>query len=152
MKRNLLLACGFVLLVSFSINPIFAQTPTSPAPPTRAAQAKTPRDPDAPRKPRGPIFRANKEQIAQALGILRARTYYAGADTTKLTPEFRAALKQYQTAEIIKPTGTLNRQTLERMSIALTEKQQAMPIVAMQAPMQPTPADAPMQPTPPKRP
>ena len=38
----------------------------------------------------------------------------------------RDGLKKYQEAEGIKVTGTLNRATLEKMSITLTEKQRAM--------------------------
>jgi len=38
----------------------------------------------------------------------------------------REGLKKYQTAESIKVTGTLNRLTLEKMGITLTDKQKAM--------------------------
>jgi peptidoglycan hydrolase-like protein with peptidoglycan-binding domain len=75
---------------------------------------------------RGPIFRANKEQIKQAQTILKQRGFYAGEQTGKLNDETRAGLKKYQAAENIKVTGTLNRITLEKMSITLTDKQKAM--------------------------
>jgi peptidoglycan hydrolase-like protein with peptidoglycan-binding domain len=75
---------------------------------------------------RGPVFRATKDQIKQAQTVLRGRSLYAGEVTGKLDAETRAALRKYQEAEGIKVTGTLNRLTLERMSIALTEKQKAM--------------------------
>jgi peptidoglycan hydrolase-like protein with peptidoglycan-binding domain len=39
----------------------------------------------------------------------------------------RAALKSYQKDNGLKITGTLNRETLEKMGIALTEKQMATP-------------------------
>jgi peptidoglycan hydrolase-like protein with peptidoglycan-binding domain len=78
-------------------------------------------------KKRGPVFRATKDQIKQAQGILRQRGLYSGQDTGKLDPETRTGLRRYQEAEGIKVTGTLNRLTLEKMSITLTEKQQAMP-------------------------
>lgn len=77
-------------------------------------------------KKRGPIFRANKEQIKQAQAILKQKGFYAGEQTGKLTDETRAGLRKYQAAENIKVTGTLNRVTLEKMSITLTEKQKAM--------------------------
>lgn len=35
----------------------------------------------------------------------------------------RAGLKKYQEAESLKVTGTLNKATLERMNIALTDRQ-----------------------------
>jgi peptidoglycan hydrolase-like protein with peptidoglycan-binding domain len=77
-------------------------------------------------KKRGPIFRANKEQIKQAQTILKQKGFYAGEQTGKLSDETRAGLKKYQAAENIKVTGTLNRVTLEKMSITLTDKQKAM--------------------------
>lgn len=79
-------------------------------------------------KKRGPVFRATKEQIKQAQGILRQRGFYGGQDTGKLDTDTRTGLRKYQEAEGIKVTGTLNRLTLEKMNIALTEKQQAMPV------------------------
>lgn len=76
--------------------------------------------------PRKPVFRANKEQVKQAQKILRDRSFYAGEKTGKLDDPTRAGLKLYQAAESLKVTGTLNKATLEKMSIVLTEKQRAM--------------------------
>jgi len=81
--------------------------------------------PKAPRK-RGPVFRANKDQINQAQDILKTRGFYAGEQTGKLDSDTRAGLKKYQAAEGLKTTGTLNKVTLEKMAITLTEKQKAM--------------------------
>ena len=78
-------------------------------------------------KKRGPVFRATKEQIKQAQGILRQRGFYGGQDTGKLDTDTRTGLRKYQEAEGIKVTGTLNRLTLQKMNITLTDKQQAMP-------------------------
>lgn len=77
-------------------------------------------------KKRGPVFRANKEQIKQAQAILKQRGFYSGEETGKLDPDTRAGLKKYQAAEQLKVTGTLNKVTLEKMNIVLTEKQKAM--------------------------
>ena len=77
-------------------------------------------------KKRGPVFRANKEQVNQAQVILKARGFYSGGTTGKLDEATRAGLKEYQKAEGLKVTGTLNRLTLEKMSIDLTDKQKAM--------------------------
>ena len=75
---------------------------------------------------RKPIFRASKDQIKQAQAILKQRSFYNGEETGKLDPDTRAGLKKYQTAESLKPTGTLNKSTLVKMGIALTEKQRLM--------------------------
>src|ERR1044071_3508560 len=75
---------------------------------------------------RGPIFRATKEQINQAQAILKERGFYAGEQLGKLDNATRDGLRKYQQAEGLKVTGTLNKVTLEKMNIALTEKQKSM--------------------------
>jgi peptidoglycan hydrolase-like protein with peptidoglycan-binding domain len=75
---------------------------------------------------RGPIFRANKEQINHAQAILKERGFYAGEQLGKLDDATRDGLRKYQQAEGLKVTGTLNKATLEKMNIALTEKQKSM--------------------------
>ena len=75
---------------------------------------------------RGPIFRATKDQIMQAQAILKQRNFYSGEQTGKLNDPTRAGLKEYQKAESLKVTGTLNKVTLEKMGIALTDKQKTM--------------------------
>ena len=75
---------------------------------------------------RGPIFRANKDQINQAQAILKSRGFYSGEQIGKLDDATREGLRKYQQAEGLKVTGTLNKVTLEKMNIALTEKQKSM--------------------------
>jgi peptidoglycan hydrolase-like protein with peptidoglycan-binding domain len=75
---------------------------------------------------RGPIFRATKEQINQAQALLKARGFYAGEQLGKLDDATREGLRKYQQAEGLKVTGTLNKVTLEKMNITLTDKQKAM--------------------------
>ncbi len=75
---------------------------------------------------RGPVFRATKDQIMQAQAILKQRSFYGGEQTGKLDDDTRAGLKKYQEAEGLKVTGTLNKITLEKMSVPLTDKQKAM--------------------------
>jgi peptidoglycan hydrolase-like protein with peptidoglycan-binding domain len=75
---------------------------------------------------RGPIFRATKEQINQAQATLKERGFYAGEQLGKLDDATREGLRKYQLAEGLKVTGTLNKVTLEKMKIALTEKQKTM--------------------------
>jgi peptidoglycan hydrolase-like protein with peptidoglycan-binding domain len=80
----------------------------------------------APKPPRKPIFRATKDQIKQAQKILKDRGFYSGEETGKLDDDTRAGLKKYQAAESLKVTGTLNKVTLEKMGITLTDKQKTM--------------------------
>jgi peptidoglycan hydrolase-like protein with peptidoglycan-binding domain len=75
---------------------------------------------------RGPIFRATADQVKQAQAILKQRSFYGGDETGKLDPDTRTGLKKYQEAEGLKVTGTLNKVTLEKMGIALTDKQKTM--------------------------
>jgi len=75
---------------------------------------------------RGPVFRATKEQINQAQALLKTRGFYAGEPLGKLDDATREGLRKYQQAEGLRVTGTLNKVTLEKMNIALTDKQKAM--------------------------
>jgi peptidoglycan hydrolase-like protein with peptidoglycan-binding domain len=75
---------------------------------------------------RGPVFRATKEQINQAQALLKSRGFYSGEQIGKLDDATREGLRKYQQAEGLKITGTLNKITLEKMNIALTEKQKSM--------------------------
>ena len=84
-----------------------------------------PRKSSAARK-RGPIFRATADQVKQAQAILKQRGLYGGEQIGKLNKDTRASLKKYQQAEGLKITGTLNKITLEKMGIALTDKQKTM--------------------------
>ena len=79
-----------------------------------------------PKAPRKPIFRASKDQIKQAQKILKDRGFYAGEETGKLDADTRAGLKKYQAAEGLKVTGTLNKVTLEKFGVPLTDKQKVM--------------------------
>jgi len=75
---------------------------------------------------RGPVFRATSDQIKQAQALLKQRNFYSGDQTGKLSSETRAGLKDYQKAEGLKVTGTLNKTTLMKMGIELTDKQKTM--------------------------
>lgn len=107
-----------VLAVLFASSLAFATQNTNSSPNSGTAAAA--------KKKRGPVFRASKDQVKQAQGILRDRGFYTGEQSGKLDTDTRAGLKKYQTAETIKVTGTLNRVTLEKMGIALTDKQKTM--------------------------
>ncbi len=77
-------------------------------------------------KTRGPIFRATADQVKQAQGILKERGFYGGEKTGKLDDQSREGLRKYQQAEGVKITGTLNKVTLVKMGIPLTDKQKTM--------------------------
>ena len=75
---------------------------------------------------RGPVFRANKDQITEVQTKLKTGSLYSGEATGKLDDPTREAIRKWQAANGVKVTGTLNKETLEKMGIELTDKQQAM--------------------------
>lgn len=116
MKRLPLIALSLILVCAV----------TAASQNSNSSSSQTPSTTNAKSKKRGPVFRATAEQIKQAQALLKQRSFYAGEETGKLTPETRASLKLYQGAEGLKVTGTLNKSTLEKMGIALTERQKTM--------------------------
>lgn len=74
----------------------------------------------------GPVFRATKDQIMEAQKMLKEKSMYSGEQTGKLDDATRDGLKKFQTTSGIKVTGTLNKETLEKMGIVLTDKQKEM--------------------------
>ena len=112
MKKLLTLTVLLLCVLSVGVH---AQESTSTSNKTGTKQTK-----------RGPVFRATKDQINQAQGILKSRGFYSGEQVGKLDDATRDGLRKYQQAEGLKVTGTLNKLTLEKMNIALTEKQKTM--------------------------
>lgn len=86
-----------------------------------AAQSGT-ADAGRPSGARGPSFRANKEQVAKAQRNLSL------AETGKMDDATRTALRSYQSQNGLRPNGKLNRATLEKMGIALTDAQKSIPV------------------------
>ena len=82
--------------------------------------ATTDKENSGEKKKRGPVFKATKDQVNQAQKMLKV------SGTGKLDDPTREALKTYQQANGVKSTGTLNKITLEKMGIALTDKQKEM--------------------------
>jgi peptidoglycan hydrolase-like protein with peptidoglycan-binding domain len=99
----------FVAVLFLSLA-VFAQDTTKPIENTEM-KAKKP-----------PVFRANKEQVKQAQKMLKVE------ETGKLDDTSREAIKTFQSANGLKDTGTLNRATLEKMKIELTDKQKEIPV------------------------
>ena len=113
MKRILTLTLSILCLLTMANSAVMAQNSTST---TRSATAKK----------RGPVFKATKDQINQAQGLLKSRGFYNGEQIGKLDDATREGLRRYQQAEGLRVTGTLNKITLEKMNIPLTEKQKSM--------------------------
>ena len=111
MKKILAVSLSLLTFLSFAVMGQKSTTTTGAS----AASSK-----------RGPIFRATKEQIKQAQSILKSRGFYSGDTTAKLDDATRDGLREYQRAEGLKVTGTMNKVTLQKMGIELTDKQKAM--------------------------
>jgi hypothetical protein len=112
MKRILTLT---LLVFCVFTTPTLAQDSTSTTKSTAKQSTK-----------RGPVFRATKDHNNQAQSLLKSRGFYAGEQIGKLDDATREALRKYQQAEGLKITGTLNKLTLEKMNIQLTDKQKQM--------------------------
>lgn len=107
--KKIILIIAVSMLFGISIN---AQT--TPSAGTTTATAET--------KSKKKVFRANKDQIMQAQKMLKV------AETGKMDADTKAAVKTYQGENGLRKSGSLNRATLEKMSIALTDAQKEIPI------------------------
>lgn len=115
----------FLFVCLLSAAAVFAQNQTS-----STASAGSSRSERSDSASRGPVFRATKEQVVAAQNFLKSRGVYTGDASGKLDPDTRASIKSYQKENGLAATGTLNRATLEKMGIALNDKQKAIPIPA----------------------
>lgn len=114
MKRALVLLFVIAALAAIS----YSQAATAGQPPSSASTSQGKRA----------VFRPTQDQIAQAQGLLKGRDLYAGGISGKYNPETRAAIREFQKANGLKSTGNLNRATLEKLRIELTESQMAIPV------------------------
>lgn len=73
-------------------------------------------------------FRPSKDQIEIAQTKLKTAGLYIGDADGKYNKELRAAIRNYQSANGLKRKGSLNRATLEKMEIELTESQMETPV------------------------
>jgi peptidoglycan hydrolase-like protein with peptidoglycan-binding domain len=112
------LVCISLILIALTASALAQATSTTPstAPQTSAEE-----------KPKRVIFRATKDQITQVQTMLKQKGMYGGEATGKLDDDTRASIKSWQKENGLKATGTLNRATLEKMGIELTERQKAIP-------------------------
>ena len=100
---------------------LYAQGSYKPAG-TAAAETKTS---DA---KKAPIFRPTKDQIKQVQQILKDKKLYTAEASGKYDDDTRAGIKSFQKDSGLKQTGTLNRATLEKFGVELTEAQKAIPV------------------------
>jgi peptidoglycan hydrolase-like protein with peptidoglycan-binding domain len=101
--------------------------PTQPKTITISEVQKAPTAPVKTEK-RGPMFRPTKDQIKQVQAMLKGKTLYTGEATGSYNDETRTAIKTFQKENGLKQTGTLNRATLEKMGIELTDSQKEIPV------------------------
>ncbi|MBK9527737.1 MAG: peptidoglycan-binding protein [Acidobacteria bacterium] len=111
----------FLLLVSISL--LFATAIFGQA----TAETASPKATPAPAK-KPATFRSTKSQVIEAQTLLKAKKLYNGEATGTSNAEWKASVKTYQGENGLAKTGSLNRATLEKMEIKLTEKQSEIPV------------------------
>ena len=77
---------------------------------------------------RGPVFRPTKDQIKQVQQILIDKKLYSGDASGTYNDPTRTGIKSFQKDNGLKQTGTLNRATLEKFGVTLTDAQKAIPV------------------------
>ena len=122
-----LLTCGSLIAQSTTPAPAASPRPASSTITVAEAKNSASAKPAEPSK-RGPVFRPTKDQIKQVQAMLKEKSLYKGEATGTYNDETRTAIKSFQKDNGLKQTGTLNRATLEKMNIALTESQKAIPV------------------------
>lgn len=116
MFKKLLLILSLVLFPTLMIA---AQgTSASPAPAKADELAKKPA-----------IFRPTKDQIEQVQTMLKEKKLYSGEASGKYNDETRMGIKSFQKDNGLTQTGTLNRATLEKFGVTLTDSQKASPVL-----------------------
>lgn len=114
--HRLLVSVFSILLVATGVA---AQTADTPAAKTASAE-----------KPKKVTHSPTKEQITEAQTKLKTAGTYSGEASGTTNADFRAAVKTYQGSNGLRRSGSLNRATLEKMGIALTDTQKTIPIPA----------------------
>ena len=115
MLKKLLLILPLLLICSGST--LAQGTATETAPAKTAEPAKKPA-----------VFRSTKGQVSEAQTLLKTKKFYDGEATGVTSAEWKAAVKKYQGENGLAKTGSLNRATLEKMGIKLTDKQKEIPV------------------------
>jgi peptidoglycan hydrolase-like protein with peptidoglycan-binding domain len=111
MFKNVLLLVSISLLMAVGI---FAQNSTGAA--TAATTASKPAR-----------FTPTKDQIMQGQKLLKDKKLYDGEASGVYTDPTRAAIRAYQKDNGLTVSGNFNQATLEKMNIALTDRQKGVP-------------------------
>lgn len=78
---------------------------------------------------RPPVFRPTKDQIKQVQTLLKEKSLYKGEASGTYNDSTRAGIKGFQKDNGLTQTGTLNRATLEKFGVELTETQKKIPVL-----------------------
>lgn len=106
----------FILIAAFLFGvPINAQTETTTGAKASDTQTKSPE------KSKKQTFRSTKEQVMQAQKMLKV------TESGKMDKDTKAAVKFFQGENSLRKSGSLNRATLEKMNIVLTDRQKEIP-------------------------
>ncbi|MBP6214227.1 MAG: peptidoglycan-binding protein [Pyrinomonadaceae bacterium] len=114
-RRSLILAAAMFVFASIGLAQGTSTGSTAPAAST-----------EKPKK--APVFRSTKDQVKQAQTMLKSKNMFSGDATGSSSPEWKTAVKAYQEGNGLTKTGSLNRATLEKMGIELTDKQKTIPV------------------------
>lgn len=76
-----------------------------------------------------PVFRPTKDQIKEVQTMLKEKKLYTGEASGTYNDDTRTGIKSFQKDNGLNPTGTLNRATLEKFGVELTETQKASPVL-----------------------
>ena len=114
MIRKVLLLVSILLVF---VCAVFPQASDTASPAATPAPAKKPAS-----------FRSTKNQVIEAQTLLKAKKLYNGEATGTSSTEWKASVKTYQGDNGLAKTGSLNRATLEKMEIKLTDKQKDIPV------------------------
>ena len=90
---------------------------------TKATELKAPE-----KAHKAPVFRPTKDQILQVQNLLKTKKLYAGEASGKYNADTRTGIKSFQKDNGLKETGTLNRATLEKFGVPLTDSQKLIPV------------------------
>ena len=112
------LAVSIMLFVAAAISAQGASSSASAA--TTAATA------DKPKKPA--VFRPTKDQIKQVQTMLKDKKLYDGEASGTYNEPTRTGIKGFQKDNGLKETGTLNRATLEKFGVELTDNQKLIAV------------------------
>lgn len=112
-KKLLLLALALFVFAGAAM----AQATATATPSTTTEKAKRP-----------PVFRPTKDQIKQVQSILKDKKLYSGEASGTYNDETRTGIKSFQKDNGLRETGTLNRATLEKFGVELTDKQKEIPV------------------------